>query len=121
MERSINTKRVRNHTLGIDGLVESQSVDGQTVVLVEDLLSMMKVGEVCKCFTLLGTSLKEKFLTKLIGRDEVLIWLDPDEPGQRAARKIAKQLRGLVKTRIIHSDVDPKYLSVDKVKELLGC
>lgn len=86
-------------------------------VLTEDILSAFKVGMAAKGTSLMGTSLSEKLLSTLLSeRLPVLVWLDPDEAGQRAADKIVRQLRqfGLSTGRIV-TDKDPKLLSQERI------
>jgi 5S rRNA maturation endonuclease (ribonuclease M5) len=119
--RNVRSREVKNLGKSTEGLFGSKSIGEvqNKAVLVEDALSMMKVGEVVKCYALMGTSLKNSSIAELMKYDEVLVWLDPDGPGQTAAKKVWKQLNGLVKTRIVHSNRDPKYLSKRKIREVV--
>jgi hypothetical protein len=119
--RNVRTRSVKNlgkSTGELYGSISEAEVKGKCV-LVEDVLSMMKVGEVVKCYTLMGTSLSSSAIGELLRFDEVLVWLDPDGPGQTASRKVWKRLSGLVKVRTVHSDRDPKYLSKEKIRRVV--
>jgi len=92
------------------------------IVLTEDILSAVKVGQIATAWARLGTGplgdalLRELALT---GRP-VAIWLDPDDAGIKGRIRIGKQLRALgVSVRIIRAEQDPKYYSLDQIKELL--
>lgn len=93
------------------------------VTLTEDTLSAYKVGRVAEGWSLLGTRASARLLTELLARrPPVNVWLDPDGPGQRAAQKLIRQLRGLgLETRNIVSAKDPKLLTYEQIKEILAC
>lgn len=89
--------------------------------LTEDILSAFKVGLVSEGIAVLGTHLSPVVLAHLMGRRcSVNLWLDPDPAGQRAAGKIAKQLRAYgIQYRTILSQRDPKLHTKQEIKELL--
>ena len=93
----------------------------QDVTLTEDLLSAYKVGSVAEGWSLLGTSISPHTLTALIQRNcRVNVWLDPDPPGRRAAKKVLAALRGAgLEARDIRSSVDPKLVHRHMIKEYL--
>lgn len=93
------------------------------IVLTEDILSAVKVGQIAEAWARLGTGpLSDALLTELASTGRpVAVWLDPDEAGIKGRIRIGKQLRALgVSVRIIHAEQDPKYYSLDKIKELLA-
>lgn len=93
------------------------------VVLCEDIISAIKIGEVGNAFALLTTSLKRQDEFKRMLRsitNTVYIWMDPDAPGQEASRKLAKSLRSLFHCVIIKSPKDPKYYSTTEIQGYLG-
>ena len=92
----------------------------EKIVLVEDAFSCIKVGEVAACWALNGTALTEEVTKKLTRMSEVTVWMDPDSPGRRAAVKIKKALGSITRVKIITSDRDPKYYTIEEIKEILG-
>ena len=92
---------------------------GPVLVLTEDILSAIKVGQVTAAWSLLGTSIPETHLVEIVqAGSPVAIWLDPDGPGVKAANKIKQLLGPMVPdVRVIVSDKDPKLHSR---KEILG-
>lgn len=94
------------------------------LVLTEDILSAVKVGAAQHtAWARLGTGplsdalLAEIALTGL----PVAVWLDPDDAGIKGRKRIGAQLRALgVSVRIIRAEQDPKYYSLDQIKELLA-
>lgn len=103
---------------------------GDSIVLVEDVLSAYKVGIVCEAWGLFGTKLGDSVLLQLLNDPRpVVTWLDDDRgrpggsnPGQEAASKIAQRLRALGKAVCnATSERDPKYLARSKIEEVLRC
>ncbi len=90
-------------------------------VLVEDILSAFRIGQVGHGVSLMGTSLTDKVLARLIEQQRpVTVWLDPDSAGREAARGIVKRLSlvGLNHRQIV-TRRDPKLLSRGEIKSLL--
>lgn len=94
----------------------------QEVTLTEDLLSAYKVGTVGEGWSLLGTSISKATLAALVSRNcKVNVWLDPDGPGQRAAKKVLVAVRSVgLDARNIVSERDPKLVHRQQIKELLS-
>lgn len=101
---------------------------GDAVVLTEDPLSAYKVGLVCEAWCLFGTKLKDAVALQLLNDPRrVVTWLDDDQgrrngsnPGQDAAQKMRSRLRALGKdVANVTSDKDPKYLTRQRIRELL--
>ena len=91
------------------------------VTLTEDLLSAYKVGTAGEGWSLLGTSISRATLAALVSRNcKVNVWLDPDPPGQRAAKKVLAAVRAVgLEARNILSECDPKLVHRERIKELL--
>ncbi len=93
----------------------------RTLVIVEDNLSAIRVGELLPAVSLIGTSMsKENMLTLANDYDILIVWLDGDKPGQRAAKKLVKSLS------LLHSEVhnvvtkrDPKCLFDSEIRSVL--
>lgn len=97
--------------------------------LCEDILSAYKIGLVGEGWSLLGTVPSPRVIRLLLERGgRVNVWMDNDLPprfpvnrGQIAARKIIKTLATYgIKARNIVSDVDPKLLFREQIKEILA-
>jgi len=111
----------------INPLVDKSNViprfgTGKTIVLTEDILSAWKVGGVAPTISLLGTSLAQPLYARLLTeRKPISIWLDPDAPGRKAANKIYQQLTSSgLDVRNIRSEVDPKLLTRQEIKDALS-
>lgn len=92
------------------------------IVLTEDILSALKVGKVTKAASILGTSLSLIRTMTLVNKKlKVIVWLDPDAPGQTAAKKCIKslQLYGIPVGNIV-SIKDPKAHSLDEIRQYIA-
>lgn len=102
---------------------------GETLVLVEDVLSAYRVGRTTESWSLLGTKMPDEILAQVLGRGgPVVVWLDPDwsrpagrRPGVLAARKVVRKLSNAgVQARMILSRADPKLLSDREIQAALN-
>lgn len=98
---------------------------GLDLVLTEDALSAIRVGEQVQSAGLLGTTLggREAQLWSdlaLCDNPTIGLWLDPDAAGKRKRTEIRRQLILMgADVRIINSDRDPKYYNDDQILEFL--
>lgn len=94
------------------------------LVLTEDWLSGYRVHRATgfQVYSLLGTTLTDKIAAQIVyNRVPVAVWLDPDSPGQNAARKIVAKLSALNHpVRNIVTERDPKLHSDAEIREVLG-
>lgn len=95
---------------------------GKTLVLTEDILSACRVGKVCPAWSLLGTNLHHHTITEIANSqyDDIVIWMDDDEAGINARRKMLVQLNSVgINARGLISDRDPKHHTLEEMKELI--
>ena len=91
-----------------------------SVVLVEDIVSAHKVGQVTETIPLFGTRVFEDVQYYLMTiNSPIKLWLDKDQEGRVA--KVAAWLQGLTENPVdvIITDNDPKTYSTDQIKEIL--
>lgn len=97
--------------------------DGPDLVVVEDILSAVRVGRVAnRCAALLGTSSNTDQLSALLsGVRRIAVWLDPDRAGRVAALKLERTLalQGYETVRI-RTEQDPKRYSNREIRRLLS-
>lgn len=108
----------------------------ETVVLVEDYISAIRVGEHGPTMCIFGTSLNRNqidFIVKTFSK--VVIWLDDDEPGRKAAHKIRSRLYSAyvqltnmraysareVVIKTVDNEKQPKENSPNEIKNILSC
>lgn len=90
----------------------------QHLILVEDLVSAIKVGRIAQTMPLWGSTLALKSILKLKERFSTLgIWLDPDKNVESV--KMALRASQYMKVFVIHSDKDPKCYSTEVIVEYL--
>ncbi|AGW43594.1 DNA primase [Burkholderia phage JG068] len=92
------------------------------LVITEDILSAWKVQKAgFEAWSIMGTSLSEANLVLILKTNQpVVLWLDPDEAGQRGMRKMIRTLRAYgVDTCRVDSERDPKLLSRYDIRRLL--
>ena len=91
-----------------------------SIVLVEDIVSAHKVGQITSCIPLFGTNIFDSVVSTLrLYKKPVIMWLDKDQ--QDHARKRAARLAMLTGCEVsyVFSDSDPKELSFEKIKGVL--
>lgn len=95
------------------------NVSSTSIILVEDLISAVKVGHITPTLCLFGSniSLKRLATLKLLGYNKVIIWLDWDK--KEYAIKASQQAQSIgLQSRVIHTKLDPKeytYLEIERV------
>jgi len=92
------------------------------LVLTEDILSAARVGKVNPAWSLLGTNMLPAVIAQIDRSpfQEVAIWMDDDEAGINARRKMLRQLGAVgIPARYIASDRDPKHHTLKEMKELI--
>lgn len=63
------------------------------LVIVEDFISAIRVGEIEDCYCMFGTAIPYHQLETLVKTySTIVVWADGDSPGQNAARKIHQLL-----------------------------
>lgn len=94
--------------------------DRSSVVLVEDIISAIRVGSCGACIPLFGTNLSgaRLGLIKSLGYNIVTFWLDNDA-APKAAKAYGLALAMGLNARMVITDKDPKEYSDLKIKEFL--
>lgn len=102
-------------------LFESKPLRDSTrvVVLVEDIVSAIRVGEVAPAISLLGTKITTGQASYISKYDRVVIWLDSDKAGRVGAANIRRTLSLLTETANICTTDDPKLLTRQQITEKL--
>lgn len=93
---------------------------GSVTVLVEDLISAHKVGEVTEAIPLFGTAIHPCHYYYLINSNKpVVLWLDKDQ--ELHVKKKALQLESIIDkpVKLVITDKDPKSLSLGVINENL--
>lgn len=90
-----------------------------TIILVEDVISAIRVSQFADCMPLFGSFISTTMMLRLAKRyGIILVWLDKDK--EKDSYKFSKQLRDL--GRISHSvvtDLDPKELNNEQISRAI--
>ena len=92
----------------------------QSVVLVEDLISAHKVGQVTTAIPLFGTKWHPPHLYYLIQENKpVVIWLDKDQ--DHRTKGMALRLSSIINqpVKTVSTDKDPKWLSYKEIENVI--
>ena len=94
--------------------------DPDTLVLVEDVLSAIKVGRVYSASPILGSIPLKQHLRHIRPYKNVLLWCDKDAAinSVRNARKLSEMISKPV--RPVITDKDPKRYTVNDIKSIIG-
>lgn len=91
----------------------------KSVVIVEDVLSALKVSKFRDCICLGGTTISDKVLTKCLEYAKMYLFLDGDTAGKTAKTKIRNKLKGLREVVVIRNKLDPKEYTDVELQEYL--
>lgn len=93
----------------------------ETVVLVEDVISAIRVSEVIDCISIMGVHPKPATVSKVLTEKykNAIVFLDGDNPTVRMkARQIGKRLP-FVNVRVVDIGKDPKHCTKHELEGLL--
>lgn len=91
----------------------------ERVIVVEDVLSVIKVGRSCPTVAGLGTSLSQAQINFLSNFDRVTFWYDDDKGGLNGSEKAMKALSLVTNVDRIRTEKDPKYISYDEINKIV--
>lgn len=101
---------------------------GDVIAITEDYTSAYRVWKESpySSVALLKTSISDTTINKLSNFKKIIIWLDPDEPGQKASLKILQRLLVCLPSQIEIKNMtsslvpEPKNLTPDNLRKHLG-
>jgi hypothetical protein len=95
--------------------------EGRCCVLVEDLISAHKVGQVTSCIPLFGTKVFNAVVPVIrhLGLP-VLMWLDKDQESAAAKRATWLSMVSGLPVSYVFSDKDPKSLPTTQIMEIVN-
>lgn len=99
--------------------VTSNRSNIQRAIVVEDILSAIRVGEHAQVYSLLGTKITTQQANELSKYKTVTTWLDPDRAGRDGAYKIRRTMGLVTSVTNIVTDTDPKDLTNKQIKIML--
>lgn len=97
-------------------------VSNELVVITEDILSAIKVYRAgYSSMAVLGTSISPTAAVHISKYTNVVCWTDADKAGDEAWIKLRKRMQLFdVSLRRIRTDEDPKNISIETIKTLIG-
>lgn len=83
---------------------------GNPLVIVEDVLSAIRISEYMNCIALRGTHLRKETLLLIwqLRPTQIIIWLDSDAPGQKAVQNCKTKLEWAAPCSVLSTKKDPK-------------
>ena len=91
----------------------------KTIVVVEDVLSAIRVGSNVPCAALLGTKLSTGQANQLAEYDTIISWFDNDRAGKDCALAVRRTMSLTNDVYDIQTDVDPKEHSSKQIQSIL--
>ena len=115
------TKGSKDFVLVYDSLAKEKKFSSDTVVLVEDLISAIRVSRVLPCCAILGATIPLQLTTRLSKTfKQAIIWLDDDKWSEGCKQAMNLSIVFENGTQVRHSLLDPKCYSQDQIKTILG-
>lgn len=101
-------------------ILGEEGIQLNTLVLVEDILSALKVAEIQTTLPLFGSHISTKLLTRLykLGYNTLWIWLDPDKRKESIRYAMQAKIIGF-EVRPIFSELDPKEYTTQQIQYML--
>ena len=104
----------------IHEIIHPLQVHQRQAVLVEDIVSAIKVSKICGAIPIFGSSVSTKQILRLKSIvEEVWFWLDPDMRGKSLKLAHISNTLGLT-AHTIFSDKDPKEHSHEEISMLVN-
>lgn len=98
-----------------------KNVFTDNLVITEDVISCIRVSEHCDCVALGGTNVYNKNLPNILNNyKQILVWLDGDEAGRKAAEQFRKRYKLTHNIKIIKTLKDPKEFTDNEIKDILN-
>ena len=90
------------------------------LVVVEDILSAVKVGKVTNAVSLLGSYIPTSFTTLCNDFDKIYLWLDRDKLKESIAYAKKLRLYSGKLVSVVVRDKDPKEHNISEIEEILN-
>ena len=93
-----------------------------SIILTEDLLSATKLNKIgYSTMALLGTKLHSEALDEILRRKykQVLIWLDEDIAGEKAAKDLFKELTPIIVGTRVMKERQPKEIPFSRLEQMI--
>jgi DNA primase len=99
---------------------DTEEEQGDTLILVEDVLSAIKVGRHYHTVAVLGSHINDAVIAQAITKKRVMLWLDDDK--YKESQAFSSRLRGLgILAVSLTSNKDPKCLADSEIRLMVEC
>lgn len=88
-------------------------------IIVEDILSAIRVGRHTTAISILGTKLSAGQAKRLAKFSEITTWLDGDRAGRAGSKAIRKSMSLVTSVSNIQTELDPKEYSDHEIRRIL--
>lgn len=98
------------------------TIMNDSIILTEDLLSAIKLNKIgYSTMALLGTKLHSEALDEILRRKykQVLIWLDEDIAGEKAAKDLFKELTPIIVGTRVMKERQPKEIPFSRLEQMI--
>jgi hypothetical protein len=111
---------VKGEVVGNEPIFASPN-GGDTVAIVEDILSAIKVSRVIDTIALLKADLHDIVITRLANRyDNCYLWLDSDMYEKMSTKLLPRIKPYFKQCKVIMSEHDPKVYNDQQIKEFIN-
>ena len=91
--------------------------EGKTLVLVEDIISAIRISRELDCIALLTTTISSETLANVAHYSKFIVWLDDDNRQVKLNQlKLYKRLSTFGECKVIHS-TDPKRMTDESIRK----
>lgn len=114
--------------------IASSGSDSSTIVIVEDFMSAIRVGESVDAYCMFGTAVPYEQLQDIVKKyDRIVVWTDSDKAGRTAASKLTSIIKKLINSEVrnrafaklnkivldVLTDLDPKCYTNSEIRQIL--
>jgi DNA primase len=118
--RLFDQDKPKSITLGYRPYITISNIESDTVIVVEDYISALKVSRIAPCIPLLGSNMPDDAILRLSkGYRSVYFWLDEDKVVSAMKMATKAGLLGM-QTGAIYTEEDPKAYSTEELQHIIG-
>ncbi len=104
----------------LDWLIKPKyNLDNKDIIIVEDIVSAIKVGRLYNCKPLFGSYIDISTIYNIYKDYNIFLWLDLDK--RLESYKVSSKLNTIgISSRVIVTKNDPKDYSTDEIRSIIG-
>jgi hypothetical protein len=118
--RLFDQDKPKSITIGYRPYITISNIEADTVIVVEDYISALKVSRLYPCIPLLGSNMPDDAILRLSkGYRSVYFWLDEDKLVQSMKMATKAGLLGM-SVGTIYTEEDPKEYETEELQHIIG-